>query len=43
MERPSIGYGSLVVIVLAGLVVLADLAFLYGMIGDMLQGPGGSW
>jgi hypothetical protein len=40
VERPSLGYASLAVIVLAGLVVLADVAFLYGLIGDLLKGPG---
>jgi hypothetical protein len=43
MERQSMGYGSLVVIVLVGLVALADVAFLYGLIGDLMQGPAGGW
>jgi preprotein translocase subunit Sss1 len=34
------GYGSLVVIALVGLAILGDLAFLYGLISDLLPGPG---
>jgi uncharacterized membrane protein YbjE (DUF340 family) len=34
------GYFSLAVIVLGTLAVIGDLAFLYGMIRDMLAGPG---
>jgi hypothetical protein len=35
-----IGYFSLAVIVLGTLVIIGDLAFLYGMVRDMLPGPG---
>ena len=33
--------GSLAVIILSSLVVLADLAFIYGLARDLMAGPGG--
>jgi len=33
--------GSFAVIILAGLVVIGDLFFIYGLASDLMHGPGG--
>ena len=34
--------GSLTVIILAGLVVIGDLFFIFGLAKDLMNGPGGA-